>query len=135
MIREFYDSEAFAQLPVMPYALPALQKLAKNNTLYIITGRQDIVRDKTETWVETHFPGVFKDVILTNSYTPYEVQKVDVCHKLNIGLLIDDNIQACADCIDQGVDAFNFIGDPVYPWCFRTRISLPSWKDILLESS
>jgi hypothetical protein len=83
--------------------------------MYIVTGRQDTVRDETEAWIQTYFPYVFDDVILTNSYTPHEVKKSDICRALNIGLIIDDNKGICDQCIEAGTNALNFIGDDIYP--------------------
>jgi len=129
MVRDFYESEDFANLTPLPWSQEAMKRLKKRgNRLYIVTGRQEVVREKTEEWVQKNFPGIFTDVILTNSYTPQEVKKSDVCEILSIHKLIDDNLQACLDCIDQGMVATNFIGDPVYPWCQNNPIGLTSWK-------
>jgi 5'(3')-deoxyribonucleotidase len=138
MVREFYETPEFANLPVMPYAYKTLNKLVQNDyKLYVVTGRQHVVRAQTEEWVSENFPGIFTDVILTNSYTPGEVKKVDVCQMLNIGLLIDDNLVACSECLDRNIVAINFVGDPMYPWCLPSSISMNSWKsayDILTEN-
>jgi len=129
MVREFYDSEEFQNLPLLPGAHEAMASLKRRgNRLYIVTGRQEIVREKTEDWVEKNFPGFFTDVILTNSYTPNEVLKADVCEALSIHTLVDDSLETCLSCLDRGIMARNFIGDPVYPWCHRNPIELKSWK-------
>jgi len=137
MVREFFDSEEFANLELLPGAHQAMKTLKRRgNKLYIVTGRQEVVREKTEDWVQRNFPGVFADVILTNSFTPNEVRKSDVCEILSIDGIIDDNLQTCLECIDQGINAVNFIGDPVYPWCHENQLSVPSWRkfcDILNE--
>jgi 5'(3')-deoxyribonucleotidase len=130
MVREFYDSEEFANLPVIPGALECLTNLKKNSRLYVMTGRQNIVRSKTEKWIEQNFPGIFSDVILTNSFTKNEVSKAELCKILNIGLLIDDNLPACYDCRDLKIGSINFIGDPVYPWCYENIFSVKSWKQV-----
>jgi 5'(3')-deoxyribonucleotidase len=109
-------------------------QLAMNNLntifdkMYIITGRQEIVREPTELWIEHFFPGVFDDVILTNSFTPHEVKKSDICRALNIGLIIDDNKGICDQCIEAGTDALNFVGEDVYPWCEESEISIKGWN-------
>jgi len=63
---------------------------------------------------------IFDDVILTNSFTPHEVSKVDICRSLALGLIIDDSIET-------GMDAIHFVGDEVYPWCEESDISLRGW--------
>jgi 5'(3')-deoxyribonucleotidase len=129
MIKEFYDSEEFANLKTLPYSQEAMGKLkSRGNKLYIVSGRQEIVREKTEDWVEKNFPGVFADVVLTNSFTHSEVKKSDVCDMLAMHGIIDDNMTACIECANRGMLAQNFIGDPVYPWCQTNPLSIKSWK-------
>jgi 5'(3')-deoxyribonucleotidase len=130
MVREFYDSEAFANMTPIEDSLKALTELKKDNKLFIVTGRQEIVRNKTEKWVHDNFPGIFSDVIMTNSFTRDEVSKADVCKMLNIGVMIDDNFGVCQDCLDNKIGAVNFIGDPVYPWCEESIISVKTWKSV-----
>lgn len=131
MVREFYKSEAFLNLTPIKGSQEAMYRLRrKASKMYVVTGRQDVVRDETETWIESYFPGVFDDVILTNSYTPFETSKVDICRCLNIGLIIDDQKSTCDKCIDAGVRALNFVGDPVYEWCEESPIAFKNWTSI-----
>jgi 5'(3')-deoxyribonucleotidase len=137
MVREFYDSEEFAKMPPIKNAIDAMIELKKNNELFIVTGRQEIVRKKTEKWVSDNFPGIFSQVIMTNSFTSAEIPKSDVCKLLNIGLIFDDSMDVCQDCMNEKIAAINFIGDPVYPWCHESTISVKSWRlvcDTLRES-
>ena len=75
---------------------------------------------------------IFNDVILTNSYTPNEIHKADICRALNIGLIIDDNKGICDTCIENGVNALNFVGEDVYPWCEESEISIKGWDTLKL---
>jgi hypothetical protein len=103
--------------------------------MYIVTGRQDVVREDTELWIDRFFPGIFDDIILTNSYTPNEVKKVDICRSLNIGLIIDDNKSICDECIESGMIALNFVGvhdEDIYPWCEESEISIKGWNSLNL---
>lgn len=129
ILRDFYMSEDFRNLKPIEGSQLAMNNL---NTIfdkmYIITGRQEIVREPTELWIEHFFPGVFDDVILTNSFTPHEVKKSDICRALNIGLIIDDNKGICDQCIEAGTDALNFVGDEIYPWCEESEISIKGWN-------
>ena len=133
MVQEFYQSKAFMELKPIPGSQKAMYKLRRGaNKMYIVTGRQDSVREETETRIETYFPNIFDDVILTNSYTPHEVKKSDICRALNIGLIIDDNKGICDQCIEAGSDAINFIGGDIYPWCEENEISLKRWDELKL---
>jgi hypothetical protein len=138
MVREFYMSKDFMELTPIKKSQLAMYKLRANaKKMYVLTGRQEVVRDDTETWIQHFFPGIFDDVILTNSYTPNEIRKIDICRALNIGLLIDDNKGICDECIEDGVQALNFIGDgeEVYPWCEESTISLNGWDSICQSDS
>jgi 5'(3')-deoxyribonucleotidase len=132
MVREFYESQEFMNLEPIKDSQKVLKNL-KEHKLYVVTGRQNIVREKTENWIEKWYPGIFEDVILTNSFTSQEVPKSDVCVDLNIGLLIDDNFTNCVECISVGTKALNFVGDPVYPWCFESDISKKSWEEVWMS--
>lgn len=133
MVQEFYKSKDFMELTPIDGAQKAMYDIKKKyKKMYVVTGRQDVVREETELWIQQYFPGIFDDVILTNSYTPHEVKKSDICRALNIGLIIDDNKTICDQCIESGTDALNFIGDEVYPWCEESEISLKGWRELEL---
>jgi 5'(3')-deoxyribonucleotidase len=129
ILRDFYMSEEFRNLKPIEGSQLAMNNLNMIfDKMYIVTGRQEIVREPTEIWIEHFFPGVFDDVILTNSFTPHEVKKSDICRALNIGLIIDDNKGICDQCIEAGTDALNFVGDEIYPWCEESEISIKGWN-------
>src|SRR6056300_881658 len=134
ILRDFYISEDFRNLKPIEGSQLAMNNLNMIfDKMYIVTGRQEIVREPTEIWIEHFFPGVFDDVILTNSFTPHEVKKSDICRALNIGLIIDDNKGICDQCIEAGTDALNFIGaDEIYPWCEESEISIKGWDTLKL---
>jgi hypothetical protein len=128
IVHSFYNSYDFYNLkPIQgsQYAMYNFRQRA--DKMYILTGRQDDARKTTELWVERFFPGIFDDVILTNSFTENEIKKADICRALNIGLIIDDNISICNECMKSGVDAINFVGDDIYPWCEPSDISMRGW--------
>ena len=129
MVHEFYESRAFARLKPIKGSQYAMLKMRRDaKKMYVVTGRQEVARVKTERWIEEYFPGIFDDVILTNSFTPMEVKKVDICRSLAIDTIIDDNMNICLECIGSGMRAYNFIGEDVYPWCEESEISLKGWE-------
>lgn len=128
-VKEFYNSQSFRNLKPITGSQNAMKWLRqRSKKMYIVTGRQNIVRDETEDWIHTYFPGIFDDVILTNSYTPQDVKKVDICRALNLGLIIDDNKGICDECMNSGMKAINFIGEEMYPWCEESDIMLRGWS-------
>ena len=129
ILHKFYRSKDFLYLKPIGGSQPAMQNYRRIfDKMYIVTGRQDAVRETTELWLDRYFPGIFDDVILTNSFTENEIKKVDICRALNIGLIIDDSIDTCNECIESGMEAINFIGEDVYPWCEPNEISMRGWK-------
>lgn len=130
ILHDFYMSEDFRNLKPIEGSQLAMDNLYTIfDKMYIVTGRQEIVRESTEIWIDQFFPGVFNDVILTNSFTENEIKKIDVCRALGIGCIIDDSMATCNECIEGGVEAINFVGEDVYPWCEESDISLRRWSD------
>lgn len=133
MVRDFYDSETFKNLKPIQHSNAAIQSLRdKCDKLYIVTGRQTYARENTETWLDKHFPGMFDDLILTNSYSPHEIQKDDICRSLNIDTIIDDNDMICGLCKNAGINSIHFAGydGSVYPWCHEDSDSVLSWLEL-----
>ena len=131
MVYDFYESQEFAELRPLPGAQAGLAFIqALGYYIYIITGRQDRVRIKTEEWVDRYFPHTVNEVIITNSFTPHEVNKVDICKSLAINAMVDDSYQVCAECEGAHIKGINYIGDPVYPWCKETALSAHSWDEV-----
>ena len=133
MVSDFYKTETFKKLKPLKDSQETLKLLSDKSELYIVTGRQDEVKDETERWIRENFPGIFKDVILTNSFTPVEVSKADICLSLGIELLIDDSLENCLSCEKNGIKTMNFIGEPQYPWCIKSNLSVNTWKEISNE--
>jgi len=136
ILHKFYKSEDFANLEPLPnsqQAIEILRNLDVWDRMYIVTGRQDIVRRDTEEWIDKHFPHMFDDIILTNSFTEHEVKKADVCRCLGITLLVDDSLHNCREAERAGIHAVNFTGfdNLVYPWCEENDISFNDWSTIL----
>jgi uncharacterized HAD superfamily protein len=130
MVEEFYRSPEFVQLQPIRHSQVGIVRLrGQSKKLYAVTGRQDSAREKTELWLDQHFPGMFDDLIITNSYTEHEIKKVDVCKSLALNLIIDDNIDTCIECAQSGIRARNFVGhEEMYPWCEHTGMSMYGWK-------
>lgn len=131
MVYSFYESTAFDNLSPIKHAQKGIQLLNSNGyKIYIVTGRQNRVREKTEKWLDTFFPGGFEDLIMTNSYTINEVTKDDVCKSIGANMIIDDNLDICKQCDASHIRALNFIGDPIYPWCEENSFAIQSWNEI-----
>lgn len=133
MVRDFYKSEVFGMIQPFEGSVEAMTELRKHSDkMFIVTGRQEYARTETEDWINVHYPGIFDEVILTNSYTNHEVYKSDLCMCLNVGIIVDDNDTICALARRVGVTAIQFAGHDgknVYPWCSYSKNSVLSWPE------
>lgn len=130
MIYEYYKSPEFLYTKPLLGSQAAMARFRTQvNKMYIVTGRQQIAREQTELWIQRYFPDVFDDVIFTNSYTKHEISKVDICRALSIGCIVDDSLDTCKECWENGILAVNFVGDAkhVYPWCEESANSVNGW--------
>ena len=131
MVYLFYQSDEFKKMKPLELSRLYLDNIKKGNKkMYALTGRQRICEHETIKWINNWYPGVFDDVILTDSYTQNEISKADICKSLAITVLVDDNYKTCLDCMDVGVNAINYVGDPIYPWCISSIISAKNWAEI-----
>jgi 5'(3')-deoxyribonucleotidase len=131
MVYDFYESEAFKNMKPIRGSQAVLSALKKTDfELYAITGRQLRAEEQTFEWLDTHYPGIFTDCYLTNSFTRHEIKKVDIARILSLNYMIDDSIDICKECQNEGITALNFVGHPIYPWCIQTNISVTDWFDV-----
>ena len=133
MVREYYKSDDFILLQPTIGSQPILRLIRPGvDKLYAVTGRQDCARDVTEEWLDFHFKDIFDDVILTNSYTDFEIPKSDICNSLNLDTIIDDNYAICESCEKNGMNAIHFGGSDciIYPWCEKHSNTVLSWNEL-----
>uniref|UniRef100_A0A6C0JVL3 FCP1 homology domain-containing protein n=1 Tax=viral metagenome TaxID=1070528 RepID=A0A6C0JVL3_9ZZZZ len=131
MVLDFYNSEEFYNLKPIIGARKKLEEIRKKaHKVYVVSGRQDVVREKSELWLETYFPGIFDDLILTNSYTIDEIPKVEICKSLKIDTIIDDDYKVCLECMRNGVKPYNYTHYPMYPWTSESDLSLLNWHSL-----
>ena len=102
MVEGFYYSEYAHSTKPIKGAQKAIKKLAKENDLVIITGRQDYTQCKaiTHHLVNTYFGDAIDDIYFTNSYSlrGEETPKHLLCDALNVDILIDDIPYNCNTC-------------------------------------
>jgi 5'(3')-deoxyribonucleotidase len=128
----------FAMLGVMdrrvkPGSPEALAQLKDRYDLVTITVRRKINIAETYEWLETHFPGVFRQVRFVHLWEEDAPSKAEICLELGATYLIDDSLKHCKLAAELGVTALLF-GD--YAWNAAkelptgvTRVS--DWTDVL----
>lgn len=111
----FFNTDSHSHNPIEE-SKKHVHELAYHHDLVIVTARQFELEDLTTRWINKHFPGVFKDIRLCNSYGPKEpmLRKVDACTEINADVLIDDALQNVTDCAEAGIETFLY--DAGYMW-------------------
>lgn len=108
-VEEFYATDRLDKAKPVPGALEALKKLKEMGfRLVVVTARQRRELDRSVRWIETHYPGIFDDMICTGQSQEtlaeeHEVltklSKADVCKKLNAKFLVDDSLENALKCV------------------------------------
>ena len=133
LVREFYSSEEHARMDALPGARWGLDSLKKKGySISLVTGRQKYSRDATENLITRLFGhNAVDDIIFCDHYTEFAKKKHLICESLGAKYLIDDDFNQCSNCLNIGIPSYNFIGNPVYPWCDETTISVKDWEQVL----
>jgi len=98
----------------MAEAATAIDKLAGEFRLVIVTARFDELRRHTHAWLDKHFPGLFEEVHLCNSFGPgVRRTKASICDELDAVALVDDSLKNVTAVAATGRKAVLF-GD--YAW-------------------
>lgn len=96
---------------------------------YAITARDYELTDSTKIWLNTHYPGVFKDVVICNTYGMNNMPrycKTAKCKELGITLFIDDRPE---NIICSSIRTVVY----AQPWNISsTKERVNSWGDIFL---
>ena len=114
----FHDSHYFDEIEPLDGAIEAIKNLKTNNVLYLITSRQDDFIEKTRIWIEKHLPNIFDKILHSNAYPKNGTsrKKSDLCDRLNVDALIEDNLDYVIECIKQDRKIILFR----YPWNEQT---------------
>jgi len=135
-VLEFYQTKYFDDITPIPGSLDALSVLKEEGlSLFSITGRGSSLKEKTSRYIDHHFPNIFSEIHHANTFghTSVRLKKSEICKKLGIGIIIEDDLRHITDCADAGIKVLVFD----QPW---NRVGLPgnairvnSWHQILGE--
>lgn len=111
---DFYHSPDFELIEPTPGSVKATQQLAQKHTLYVITSRPIITKQKTLQWIQKHYGQTFADIYFSgefNSLMGKEMQglsKGQICNELEVDIYIEDNIEYAQEVVDAGVPVLLF---------------------------
>jgi len=101
---ELYDLDFFENTELVKGAGEGINKLAKNNDLFVITSRPLHIKEKTEIFLKKNFPDtplkVFhsKDLLDNQSKS-----KSEICRELGVEIIIEDHKDHALDCAENGI--------------------------------
>ncbi|HBI25727.1 MAG: hypothetical protein UT41_C0001G0067 [Candidatus Wolfebacteria bacterium GW2011_GWC2_39_22] len=87
-------------------ALRALTSLKNSGyELFAVTARPLHVMKQTEEWIGLYFPDIFSAIKFGNTYGNEGIKekKSSICKSLNIGIIIEDDIDHAVDCAENGI--------------------------------
>ena len=124
---EFYNSAHFDNISPVEGSIGSIKKLLKEHEIYLITARPLSYKQKTERWFKTYLPEIKNSII----YPGKAKTKAEVCKRLGIELIIEDNIKYSLECITAGLKVIL----PTKPWnrylIDNDIIRVNSWIEIL----
>ncbi|KAM0952449.1 putative 5'(3')-deoxyribonucleotidase, HAD superfamily [Dioscorea sansibarensis] len=125
-VHEFFETSYFKTgIHPIPGAQRTLQSLSSFCNLYVVTSRQNVIRDQTLEWIEKHYPGLFQEVHFGNYFAldGQSRSKSEICRSLGAQVLIDDNPGFALDCAEAGTKVLLFNHDNSYPWCKLSSVA------------
>lgn len=133
---EFYDSPFFDKARVVDGSKESLEYLTKKGfEIYFLTSRPIRWKKKTTNFLKKNYPFKKKNLIFSGDFHKKNGEtKAQICKKLGISLIVEDNLFYALDCASKGIYVLLFDR----PWnkqkiknnkikrCFN-------WKEIVLE--
>ena len=117
-VHRFFQSAHFKALAPLPGARSSLQRLESVADLVVVTSRQLLIEQETREWLEAHFPGTFKTVLLGNHFALSGASrtKAELCREAGATILVDDNPVYARECAEAGIDVLQFNLGGNYAW-------------------
>ncbi|MCL1839917.1 hypothetical protein FWF89_02900 [Candidatus Saccharibacteria bacterium] len=113
------DMEFYSGLEVIEGAQRALGILRDDFDVVAVTSRHTAMKETTKMWLENYFPGLINDIHFLGAYesidgySSHNKTKDEICLKLGVSYLIDDQPKHVLSAHRAGVGAILF-GD--YSW-------------------
>lgn len=109
IVNGFLHSDHMHLQPI-PGAQASLERLSKDFQIVLVTARHQEFEESTATWLKTHLPGLFQNVVFAGNPhdgRPYRT-KGEICQELGARLLIDDHPQNLLSAAEYGIDGILF---------------------------
>lgn len=134
-VQKFFETDDFKKSEPFEEAKYAVRQLANRYRLIVVTGRDTIVRETTNNWLNQHFKDLFDEVHFTNMYSldGNARTKLSVCKNAGVNWLIDDSYDHIIEVTSGGIGGILF---GVYPWNINkplpnNAVRAKNWQAVL----
>lgn len=131
-ILDFYHSQEHHEALPVEGAIEVINNLKDRHDLFVITARPEELKHETLSWLEQHFPKMFKAVHFTNHFhgSNNRRAKGDVCLEIGVETFIEDSLHNANDVARLGIPVLLLDA----PWN-QEEIKLPikriySWREV-----
>lgn len=101
-LEEFLENHSHTVEPILG-SVEAIDELAKNHELLILTSRSESMKDRTIEWLNIHYPAKFQDFLFANHWLKAKGKtKADLCRDFKIELVIEDSPLFAKELAEQG---------------------------------
>lgn len=131
---EMLKTDEYKALGPEPEEIQILKELAKDHELHVVTARRAEERAGTQAMIDRDVPQVFQSLELVG----FEGSKGDVCRRLGVDVLIDDNVRHLQDAVDKGLPSEGALLFGEYPWNTTSGfpdpfLRCPNWESVKQE--
>lgn len=137
IVVDFYFSSDFKEIKPIEFSKEAINGLSEKYEIYIATSRPNFMRERTEEWIQKHYPSVNK-VFFTGTYNKEstKMSKLNICLKERARLIVDDHPLIIQECAENGLVSFLFGRGNGFDSRRKMEkkkgvISVNNWKEIL----
>ncbi|MDD5133296.1 MAG: hypothetical protein PHD81_01755 [Candidatus Nanoarchaeia archaeon] len=134
IVNDFFTEGHSENIKPIPGAQQAINILKNKRNLIIVTSRGDNLRAYTEKWINKSYPKSFSEIYFSNDFSANNgnVKKSEICKKLGVNLIIEDNLHYALDCSKEGI--ISILLDK--PWNKQSEnyervFRVNNWDDIL----
>jgi uncharacterized HAD superfamily protein len=113
--KSYVASDSFTDQQPIQDSTTVVAELAKKYNLTVITSRQAFLEESTKQFLSKHYGDSFKSEHFTEHQFKkgMKIPKSEICKKLGVTHLVDDNLLTAIDCSKAGIKVVLF-GD--YHW-------------------
>jgi len=106
IIHDFYNSDFFERMAFVNGAREGILKSSEKNQICFISARYSTVREKTSEFLLEHFP--MSKIFYSRSYIDPGKTKAEICKDLEIGVMIEDELNTAIECHEAGIRTLLF---------------------------